>query len=318
MADNLQPPDLLQILINQVNVGLVTVDRDFKVMLWNSFMESYSHKPAGAVLGQCLFDLFPDLPQKWLQQKFNEIATIKNFLFTSWEQRPYLFEFPHNRPITGGVDFMRQNCTFVPIKDNQGEVQSVCIIIYDVTDEYIYHSMLQGAMHTLKEVSNRDGLTDVFNRRYFEEALQQEFARAKRHAVPLSLILIDLDLFKKINDTYGHPAGDQVLRASADAVKEGLRKPDILARYGGEEFAIILPQTDIRGAQIVAERLRAKIAEYPIIYDTHTIPITASIGVCEFHATMQKYETLLFNADIALYASKDRGRNCVTVFHTDL
>ena len=168
---------LLEMIVDGINVGIVVLNRDLEIVLWNKFMESYSEFPKDKVDGRPLFEVFPELPQKWLKRKLNSVFVLKNFSFPSWEQRPYLFRFPHNRPITGGVDHMRQDVTFMPIKNEADEVDYVCLMLYDVTDSSIYQEMLKEAMDSLAEASNRDGLTGIYNRRFLEASLHREFQR---------------------------------------------------------------------------------------------------------------------------------------------
>ncbi len=167
----------------------------------------------------------------------------------------------------------------------------------------------------LYELSITDGLTRLFVHRYFQVALANEMKRARRYQKPVSLILFDIDHFKKFNDTYGHQMGDIVLSASASILKQSLRTFDIPARYGGEEFAVILPETDTPAAALVAERLRKAIEahDYPGP-DGTVLKVTISLGVatCPTHAT-EKLD-LIKHADEALYGSKEAGRNCVTVY----
>jgi diguanylate cyclase (GGDEF)-like protein len=162
-----------------------------------------------------------------------------------------------------------------------------------------------------KELAVRDGLTDLYNRRAFDELLVQALAREDRQKGRLALILLDLDHFKRLNDTYGHPAGDSALRASAKVLLRHLRKGDLAARYGGEEFVVILPGTDEEGAIHLAERVRGAIQKHRLVFEGARIEMSASLGASVWPADGQEPEALLAAADRALYAAKQGGRNRV-------
>jgi diguanylate cyclase (GGDEF)-like protein len=170
---------------------------------------------------------------------------------------------------------------------------------------------LQEANLKLQEIASRDGLTGLFNHRHFQEVLARELDRSVRYGHPLSLILFDIDHFKVVNDTYGHPAGDAVLQALSQRASELLRTSDILARYGGEEFAAILPETGEKGAFVLAERVRRGIEQMQICAEGHTVSVTISLGVAT--RTPKRREggkaELIAAADNALYRSKKNGRN---------
>ncbi len=160
-----------------------------------------------------------------------------------------------------------------------------------------------------------DDLTGLYNRRYVQHALEQQIAQALRMQQPLSLLLIDVDFFKRINDTHGHLCGDQVLRDLAVCLKQLLRAGDIVGRWGGEEFMIILPLTDATGASALAERVRAAVHEYCFMPSENTIhPVTVSIGVHALHRIgAANPHSMLTVADQALYIAKNGGRNRVYV-----
>jgi diguanylate cyclase (GGDEF)-like protein len=307
-----QPAEFLAAIVAQVSVGLFAVDPDMRVVLWNRFMETNSTVPAEAILGRCLFDVFPELPRRWLELKIQSVFTLKNFAFTRWDSRPYLFRFPHNRPITGGVDWMRQDCTLFPLKDTSGEVRQVCVTVVDATDTCIYHARMQQALTELGEASNRDPLTGIYNRGYLERVLAQEFSRERRYGGTLSLLLMDLDHFKRVNDTFGHLAGDEVLKNAARVFATGVRDCDTVGRYGGEEFAAILPATGIGGARTLAHRLCEAVRAQPLSTATGSTAITVSVGVAQLHERMHSHEDLIRAADRALYQSKRDGRDRVT------
>ena len=155
-----------------------------------------------------------------------------------------------------------------------------------------------------------DPLTGANNRAALDKTLQREVELAHRHQLPLSVVLIDLDKFKDINDGYGHSAGDYILKTLVTCIDETVRGSDMLFRYGGEEFVLILSGTDSEGAKRIAERLRCAIEAYPFVYDRQELAVTASFGV----ATLKNRDDAkrLFNkADAALYQAKDAGRNQV-------
>jgi len=307
-------PNLLDFIVDRTHAGIFVVDRDMQVVLWNQFMEMHSGRKAEELLGKNLFDEFPELPRKWLTRKVKNVFILKNFSFTSWEQRPYLFRFPHNRPVTGGVDCMRQDCTLMPVKNTAGEVEYVCFTLFDVTDTSIYQQQLQALTRELREVSNRDGLTRLYNRRYIEETLCREFKRARRHAQPLTVVLSDIDHFKQVNDFHGHLAGDEVLRVVSHRLLDSLRDTDILGRYGGEEFLIVLPNTGIEGGKVLGERLRQAIESEPVNIDDTRLEVHISLGITELREDSFDYEQLIGEADQALYRAKEAGRNRAMVY----
>ncbi|MEW6417054.1 MAG: diguanylate cyclase [Nitrospirota bacterium] len=161
----------------------------------------------------------------------------------------------------------------------------------------------------IERLAITDGLTGIFNHRHFQERLSQEFSRLERFSEPLSILILDIDNFKDINDTYGHPVGDSVLKAVADVIKKTIRNIDISARYGGEEFAVILLNTGARGALNMAERLRKAVMDKTFSAENKTFRVTVSIGISTCPDDGKRKEELIERADKALYHAKRTGRN---------
>ncbi len=172
-------------------------------------------------------------------------------------------------------------------------------------------SNLRDANETLRDMAYRDGLTGLYNHRSFQEMMDKEVARAVRYKRSFALIMFDLDHFKRVNDTYGHPAGDAMLTAIGELILRAVRTSDFASRYGGEEFVIILPETPVRDALIFAERLRKAIEELEVKTGEHTLKVTTSLGVTGFTPSENNPDkkALIEAADKALYASKNKGRN---------
>lgn len=179
----------------------------------------------------------------------------------------------------------------------------------DIIDEVI---ALRSELDDLKKQVRTDTLTGLFNRQHLLYTLEQEFERTQRNQQPTTLIFLDIDHFKIVNDTYGHIVGDKVLVHIAEVLLSAVRKLDIACRYGGEEFAIILPSTHLLVGIQVAERLRSKIAETPLQLDSGNINITASLGVGAYqHNSQDSIEDFIARTDKVLYQAKNSGRNQV-------
>jgi diguanylate cyclase (GGDEF)-like protein len=162
-----------------------------------------------------------------------------------------------------------------------------------------------------RDVASHDGLTSLYNRRAFNDFLERAVAREDRQGGHFALLLLDIDRFKKLNDTYGHPAGDAALRHTAQLLTHQLRKSDLAARFGGEEFAVLLASTDHAGAQHLAEKVRAEVEHGRLVYDGARLGVTVSIGVAVWPADGREPGALVAAADRALYAAKESGRNRV-------
>src|SRR3954468_9242282 len=216
------------------------------------------------------------------------------------------------------VDLGSTNGTFVNgIKVDRKELSDGDKIMVGSTTilKFTYHDYLDEVFQRqMYESALRDGLTKVFNKKYFTDYLEKEFAFAARHKGPLALIFLDIDHFKKINDTYGHPAGDQVLADLSQLMSSLLRTEDVLARFGGEEFTILCRGSDLSGAKIVAERVRKAVEERKFSFGGKDIPVTVSLGVVAIpESGITEHNAFLAAADKALYEAKRSGRNRLCV-----
>lgn len=171
--------------------------------------------------------------------------------------------------------------------------------------------MLKNA--TLAQLSSIDGLTGLRARRFVDDVLNIEFLRARRYRTPLSVVMADVDHFKKVNDEFGHLAGDTVLRGISEVVQCMVRSTDVVGRFGGEELIVVGPQNDANGAGVLAERLREAIESARFEFGDAKLCVTASFGVAEYQRHMKSADALIEAADRALYAAKQRGRNQVKV-----
>ncbi|MCB9558710.1 MAG: diguanylate cyclase [Deltaproteobacteria bacterium] len=306
-------------ILSQLNVGVFIVDRSFVIEYWNHFMETHSGISAEAAAGRCLFELIADLPVEWFRRKSAVAFTLKQSAFSGWEQRPNVFGFKNVQRLTLDVQDMRQDCMFIPIKEEStGDINSICVVVTDVTERSVAQTLLKDALAKLEESSVRDSLTGVYNRHHAQQVLDVEFQKYRRYGFPLSLAMVDLDHFKRINDTYGHLAGDDVLREVANALTNRLRATDVVSRYGGEEFLILFPGIDQGQAICAAEAVRQTVESLSIDLKSETIRATVSVGTCQADERHPSSAALLADADTALYASKHAGRNRVTAWSKDL
>ncbi|MDP1784141.1 MAG: GGDEF domain-containing protein [Sulfuricurvum sp.] len=197
-------------------------------------------------------------------------------------------------------DLYYEDKTITPLKDDKETIVGFVTTGKDVTHETLLNQEIQ-------RIATIDHLTGVYNRHKFEELFTLEAERARRFSLPLSLILIDIDHFKLVNDTYGHDTGDEVLKQLANIVQENIRKLDVFARWGGEEFLLLCPSTDLDNIQILADKLRLAV-------DNSTFPkvnhLTISIGVSTFEKS-DSFSELFKRADQGLYYAKKQGRNQV-------
>jgi two-component system cell cycle response regulator len=184
-----------------------------------------------------------------------------------------------------------------------GETTILKFTFHDRLDERFQQKMYDAAL--------RDALTRAYNKKYFIDQLATEFSYAKRHRTPLSLIMFDLDHFKRVNDTYGHVAGDHVLIELANITQRMLRTEDVFARYGGEEFCVVLRGIPLHGAGVLAERVRSTIEATHFVFENQRLPVTVSIGVAAQNSDQESPQDLVEAADEALYEAKRSGRNRV-------
>lgn len=222
------------------------------------------------------------------------------------QKRPEGITVEEQAPVNGQLsDYLSIK---FPIHDDAGHVYATGVIATDITE-------LKRLQHELRGLAERDELTDSYNRRKLFEIGACEVRSAQRYDYPLSVMMFDLDLFKQINDTHGHAAGDQVLKGFAGLITSELRKHDTFGRVGGEEFALILPHTPAENALLLGNRVQQQLAHCRVLADNGAVmQITTSIGISQLHPEQADFEDLLQSADSALYQAKVEGRNCIRMF----
>jgi diguanylate cyclase (GGDEF)-like protein/PAS domain S-box-containing protein len=273
-------------LVENLEDGVIVIDSSLRIVDMNPASQGIFHLAMGAALGKPLLEALPEL-----RSLYADLATDG--------------AFQHEIEVPAGEGMKFYEVRISSLYDHRRWVSGRLILLRDITTRKL-------AENQLRLLAITDPLTGLYNRRYFFSLAEVEFKRAVESGGALSVILMDIDYFKNVNDRYGHLAGDQVLERMAGRSREALRKDDILARYGGEEFAVLLPRTGSEDASQVAERLRASVAQREPIPDVGSVEITASLGVASLDATAGlTFDQLLDRADQALYQAKHENRNRV-------
>lgn len=289
---------LLESLLDNVNAYIFAKDLQGKYIYANQRVASLFRVDASEIIGKDDSHFFDLSDHSTLLE--NDQSVLKEQVTLESEEVNYI-QSSNSRRV--------YKSTKSPLYDDSGKLIGLYGISTDITELYQLKEQYQA-------LATQDHLTSLYNRRYFEEQANSEFYRAKRHNTPLALISLDIDHFKSINDNYGHAAGDKVLVAFAQNLKKQLREYDIVARIGGEEFSIILPNTTMKEALVVAERIRLKQQSLMIeVANNSYITVTVSTGATQKTVTHQHFDEMLLEADKALYQAKTRGRNKVVSFN---
>ena len=291
-----------QQMLDALDCGVVILDGEGRIVFFNHWLELASGLSNDDLLGLKLIECFPSLDNSLFIRNFRSVLSFGNTAFFSNLANPWLIPLPAAPNTAAQFDQMQQTGQMGPLRED-GEIRFIYLLIRDITESV-------GHVQQLTDLAMHDNLTGCWNRRWFDHWLVEETERASRYQREMSLIMFDLDQFKQINDTQGHPIGDKVLAEVARVCAGVIRTTDTLARYGGDEFCVLLPETNLMAAIALAERLRAGVAGLVIVEGEVKLKITSSLGVAEFSANLDP-EAFLQMADEALYRAKKAGRNRV-------
>ena len=300
-------------------VATLVLDTSHRIILWNRACEVLTGIPAAQVLGTS---------EQWRPFYPNVRPIMADLILfgekTQQMEHLYAGKFRPSAVIPGAYeaeDFFPALgdggrwlfFTAAPVYDEHGELIAAIETLQDVTARKIAEEKLRQSEERFREMSVTDALTGLFNSRCFHERLAHELERAKRYQQIFSLIVMDIDHFKRVNDEFGHQGGDNALRQLAQVILRSIRASDAAFRYGGEEFAVFLPGTDLSGASVIAERIRVAFASTPVEpLEGIQHPCTVSLGVAQYQDG-DSVHTLFRRADEAAYQAKHLGRNCVVL-----
>jgi diguanylate cyclase (GGDEF)-like protein/PAS domain S-box-containing protein len=295
-------------LIEKMSDGLLVIDAQGRIVDINPAMKNFLDTAPESCLGKHISEVLNIWNERFEQLMSNSETRLELRL--------------HHKPSC----YLDLRVT--PLFDEQHNLSGRLIVFRDITDRKEVEKDLRHAMDRmqtqlieigllqsqLREQAIRDALTQLFNRRYLEETLERELARAAREGYPLCIVMMDIDHFKEVNDTYGHEAGDIVLKTLAEKVTSQSRQGDFVCRYGGEEFVLVMPNINLDFARERVGALHRTISSLYIPFGRYSIHITVSMGISAFPIHGEKKEELLRAADRALYAAKNSGRNRVMVY----
>jgi len=287
----------LQAVLDHLPFGMMVVDEDIRCRFWNRQSEELFGLPAGFVRqGIPMEDVLRQIARNGIYGPGDIEEHVSRRLQAIGGFQAHSFEI--TRPDGRSLRIMG-----APVAIG-GRAQGLVLLQEDITERKNYQA-------TLERLATTDHLTGLLNRRAFIEGTEREIHRARRHGLPLALIMFDVDHFKRINDGHGHPAGDEVLRRIAATCRRMLRDEDLIGRLGGEEFAVVLVQPPVQVAAAVAERLRQAVEAQAIEWAGRPIPVTISLGIAELAGGTDTLEQFISRADECLYTAKREGRNRV-------
>ena len=305
--------DFVQML-DHLSIGTAVLDEDLNVVFWNRWLMEHSLISREEAMGVPVYELFPELVKKGFTTKARNVLKTGKPAFFARTKQQYVFPFPTVRSFVDESAFpkMYQTVILSPLHDEDQIPRQILVSVFDVTDWVVYQNQLLKSKEELEKLSMIDDLTQIPNRRCILERIRIELARHNRKKRSMSLVMIDIDHFKKVNDTYGHICGDLVLKEMAQIFLDGLRVYDVLGRYGGEEFIMLLPETTLVQAVMVSERLRIAVEEKVFICDRRNFHLTISLGIAFMDGTENlSVDDLIRIADGNLYLAKKAGRNRV-------
>lgn len=290
------PMRYTEMVRNVTAYGIHLIDRDGRIRSWNRGAQNISGYTEPQIVGQPFAQLFmPDAVAEGLPDKALNFARTNRHCREEGRRRK-----------RNGDEFIAQ-CTLDAVRADDGEIIGFVEVFHDITEQ-------KQREDKLYRQATRDAMTGVFNRGHFTEMATQEIERARRFSEPLSVVMMDIDHFKKINDTYGHDVGDQAIIGLARTSAGFIRKIDFVGRLGGEEFAIVLPRANKEPAFDMAQRLRLKLAEQRFRGGEIEFGYTVSMGIATLRSDVRDLAELMRNADAALYKAKREGRNRVEVW----
>jgi len=300
------------IIFNTINNGIIILDENLNILAWNKWLEINTNLKSEDVINQNICKKFEYINERKLKRKIKTVLVTNTSAFYTIDPHEYLINIKVNTIIDKIFESMQQSITIVPYDI---EKKYVCLYIYDNTKLCETNYKLEKLNDELKDLSNRDPMTHLYNRRYFSEISDKILSLSMRNGTDLSIIILDIDKFKNINDTYGHGVGDKVIISLANNLEKNIRESDVVARFGGEEFVILLNNTNLENSVLIAEKIRKKIEDIEIIDGDNILKFTASFGVAKYEDTLdsEKIEHTLKRADNALYIAKENGRNQVMV-----
>lgn len=288
-------------IVDTLSLGVLVIDPEGHIVAWNRWLENASGRAYPEVRGRSLYELFPELRGPVFQRNLRSVLHFGNFAYFSQRVHGYLLPMrPAPDSTAAGAERMEQRCVMGPIREG-GKIVQVYLVIEDVTEDVHQEKLLA-------ELAMKDVLTSAYNRRYFDRRLVEELDRCRRYGRSLGLVMLDLDRFKEVNDRDGHLFGDETLRRSVKAWTSVLRSSDVLARYGGEEFCVLLPETELPEARLLAERVRAATSAEEVEFGGRAARITASAGVAASRPG-DGPDDILRRVDEALYRAKAGGRD---------
>lgn len=294
------------VILDSIKNGILITDKDLKISFWNKWLVFQTGISKEKALGNTLDELFPETSFSILKRKVRIAFTINSPTFTNATIEQYVIPIELKKITKSIFQYMRQETVITPLNSEQ-----VSIVIYDASPLLEANAKIDEQLKNVEKQAMTDELTLCYNKTMFNKLLSAEIKKSDRHDYIFTLIIFDIDNFKLVNDTYGHIAGDNALRTLASIAKQNIRESDIFARWGGEEFCILLPETDLQGACVLADKVRQVIGEHDFDKPEH---LKCSFGVAQYCTGNDENKLVAF-ADKALYYAKNNGKNQVAEFN---